>query len=57
MECKKPGFYVAIVAFNDEATVREIGPQPTKKGAEKVEDGVNINLDHERFYTEIREVQ
>jgi hypothetical protein len=24
--------------------------------AEKIEDGININLDHERFYTEIVEL-
>ena len=47
-------FYVQIVKFQDEEIVKEMGPMPEFK-AEKVDDGVNINLNHEEYYTKIVE--
>ena len=59
----KPEFYVQIIersfAFNDEIikkrVMKEMGPYSERK-AERIEDGVNINLNHDRYYTTIKEV-
>ena len=54
-------YTVEIRGFTDPNNFENIniivsfGPM-TKRKAEKVEAGININLDHERFYTHIREI-
>jgi hypothetical protein len=45
-------FYVEIIAYDDDATIKRIGPM-TERKADQVEDGVNINLDHDRYYTRL----
>ena len=35
----------------DPTVVKSFGPYPTERAAERMEDAVNINLNHERFYT------
>lgn len=50
-------FAVAIKYHEDDEVEHIVGKEGmTKHRAEHVEDGVNINLDHERFYTEVIEV-
>lgn len=45
-------YYVEIVQHEDGDTLERRGPF-TERRAEKVDNGLNINLDHERFYTRI----
>jgi hypothetical protein len=42
--------YVEIVSYDDEQVIRRFGPHSSFK-ADQIEDGININIDHERFYT------
>ena len=44
--------YVEIVKFEDEEVVERRGPFSPWR-ADKVDDGLNINLNHERFFTRI----
>lgn len=46
-----PLLHVEVVETATGKVVRKLGPQKTVRLAEKLEDGVNINLDHERFHT------
>lgn len=49
--------YVEIVKIDedgDKAIVKRMGPMSEWK-AEKVEDGANINLNHDEYYTRIIE--
>lgn len=46
--------YVEVVEYETEKVVKRLGPMsPWKAG--KVDDGLNINLNHERFYTRLVE--
>ncbi len=45
-------FYVEIVRYDDEAVVKQSGPFSERK-ANRVDDGLNINLNHERYFTRI----
>lgn len=45
-------WYVEIVDIETEEVVNRMGPFSERK-AEKVEDGANINLNHERYYTRV----
>lgn len=45
-------YYVLIVKYENGEIVKEMGPMDERK-ANKVEDGVNINLNHEEYYTDI----
>lgn len=47
-------FVVAIIEHETEKTVKTYAPTVSRREAERLERGVNINLDHERYYTEIR---
>lgn len=46
-------YYIKIVSYESGETVKEIGPYASERSADRGEAGVNVNLDHERFYTEI----
>ena len=50
-----PTYTVAIVEQETERTVSTYGPYEYRATAERCERGVSINMDGERFYTEIRE--
>ncbi len=43
-------YYVEVVKFGSDEIVRKLGPF-TERKAEKVDIGLNINLNHEEFYT------
>ena len=44
--------WVEIVEYGTERVEHRIGCN-SERGAERVENGVNLNLDHSRFYTRI----
>lgn len=46
-------FYVYVVGYDDETAARRLGPHDTERSAERVDGGLNINLDHDRYYTAI----
>ena len=43
-------FYVQIIAYKGDKVIEELGPFPGRQ-ADKVDDGININLNHDAFYT------
>lgn len=43
-------FYVRIVEYETEEIVKQMGPFP-ERWAEKMDDGANINLNHDAYYT------
>ena len=47
-------YYVEIIEYKSEEVVKCMGPMSEHK-ADRVDDGVNINLNHEEFYTLIKE--
>jgi len=49
-------FYVDIMRDGEEEPVKRMGPMPRGK-AERVEDGANINLNHEKYYTQLVEAK
>ena len=49
-------FYVLILRVGDDHEVNRMGPYDTRVRAERVERSVGVNLDFERFYTQIEEV-
>ena len=48
----KVKYYIEIVDYDTEETVERMGPM-TEHKAGKVDDGVNINLNHEKYFTRI----
>jgi hypothetical protein len=49
-------FNLVIKNYNDPTYEHVVATRPTAAGLERIEDGVNINLNHDEFYTEIVEV-
>lgn len=47
-------FYVEVVRRQNDEVVKTIGPIDGERTAERTEDGVNINLNHEDYFTRIR---
>lgn len=47
-------YVVEIVEDATEKVVKSMGPMPQSR-AEKVADGVMINLDHDRFHVRLKE--
>jgi hypothetical protein len=45
---------VVIKEFGTNKVIKEI-PCDSKGKAERVEDGININLNHDKYYTSIEE--
>ena len=45
--------YVDIIAFEGEKTIKRLGPFSSERKARKVNDGANINLDHDNYFTRI----
>lgn len=46
--------WVEIVSYSDDKVVRRMGPMGRHK-ANKVDAGVNINLNHDDYYTRVVE--
>ena len=47
-------YIIEIIEYVTETVVKRMETTSERK-AERIEDGVNINLNHEDFYTQIRE--
>ncbi len=47
-------YYVDIIQYDTDEVVETLGPYASERQADRADSGVNINLDHERFYTQIR---
>lgn len=47
---------VAVVEHDTERTIKTIKAESLRR-ADKIEDGLNINLDHRFYYTEVRVIQ
>jgi hypothetical protein len=47
-------YFVQVIRFDNEKIVEEFGPYSERK-AEKVDRGINININHYEFYTLITE--
>lgn len=45
-------YYIEIVSYETGDVARRMGPYAERK-ADKVDAGININLNHERFYTRL----
>lgn len=51
-----PKFTVAVITYEDGEVIDTIGSSTTKRGLERTQRGVDTNLNHQEYYTEIREV-
>lgn len=49
----QPNFVVKVIESQTGTVVQQIDVGPNKKKASRVDDGVNINLNHDKFHTEI----
>jgi hypothetical protein len=47
-------YYVEIVETDTDKVEKRMGPH-TKQMANRIEDGVNINLNHEKYFTRVVE--
>lgn len=45
---------VDVIAYDDGAVVKTLGPFATQRAADRADDGLNRNLDHAAYYTVIR---
>lgn len=48
-------YYVEVVKIEEDEVVERMGPHSDERWAERIEDGVNINLNHEKYYTRVAE--
>lgn len=55
-EARRAQVFVEIVRYEGGEVVKRMGPM-SRHSAEKVDDGANINLNHEQFFTRIVEAQ
>ena len=42
---------VEVYRFDNGEVVQRIGPYKTERQADKVDDGINVNLNHDAYYT------
>lgn len=49
-------YVVEVLEIETNKVVKTMGPVSSERRAEKVDDGLNINLNHNEFYTQIVEV-
>tara|TARA_R110000868_G_scaffold297468_4_gene557798 strand:+ start:2046 stop:2216 length:171 start_codon:yes stop_codon:yes gene_type:complete len=45
-------YYVEIVKFDTDEVVKRMGPFSERR-ADRVQDGANINLDHDNYFTRV----
>lgn len=51
-------YHVVIKSYDDKEYKDTITGKPTSlRGAERIEEGVNINLNHKLYYTELESVE
>lgn len=46
-------YFIEVVDFENDKVVDRIEVKGTKKRAERVDRGININMNHERYFTRI----
>jgi len=51
----KNHYRIEVVEYETDEVVRTLDGGVSEKHAEKVDDGLNRNLNHERFYTRLME--
>ena len=44
-------YIVQIKQYSDDKVIKELGPFYSERMAERADNGVNINLNHEEYYT------
>jgi hypothetical protein len=49
-------YRLVILSFEDRSYRHVVSERPTAEALDRIENGVNINLNHDEFYTEIEEV-
>lgn len=49
-------YYVEIVEFETNKVIKSMGPMSERK-ADRVDSGVTINLNHDRYFTRVRKVE
>lgn len=47
--------YVDIIDHETSETIKSLGPYDSNRTAEKADRGLNYQIDHSRYYTQIRE--
>lgn len=52
---KTPTFRVVVKSHKDTEFCQVIGTNKTEKQADRLEDGLNINLDHDEYYVVVEE--
>ena len=50
-------YFVEIVEYETDEVALRLGPEINERQAERLERGMNINLNHDRFFTRIDEVE
>jgi len=50
-------WFVFLKKYSDESITRTFGPYSNERQAEKVDSGLNMNLNHEEYYSVIREAE
>jgi len=46
-------YYVEIVEFSTDAVIKRLGPESSEHNADRLDRGVNINLNHRDYFTRI----
>ena len=46
--------FVKIIAYDDETVIKQLKAE-SQRSAERIEAGLNINLDHNKYFTIIEE--
>lgn len=46
-------WYVDVIDRDTEEVTDRIGPMKSERGAGRVEDGMNINMNHDQYFTQI----
>lgn len=49
-------YKLVILSYSDKSYEHVVAERPTKEALYRSEDGVNINLNHDEYYTDIVEV-
>jgi len=50
-------YIIQIIEYGTGRIVKEFEPLTSERMADRVDNGVNINLDHARFYTVIKNTE
>ena len=48
-------FFVEVVSYESDEVIRRIGPYASERAADKAENGVMANMNHDAYYTRVAE--